>query len=222
MAHDISPDFTMPGRYILCSKGHFPGLRVYSDGTMALTRSHHTADDIMTNQGTLDDLDLEAVFRLAPFGSDFADTPSYPSLHVDCLGGKAGDSAAVDILDSWTALQFQQPEDEHLLHQPQPLQILLATPRRSQPAEITARESDDVRGFSVESEVFSDNESDAQCSESSGFWVLHGMQILHVQTPHISSLTSIAAVGPARTPNMIPVIEGLQRTRVLFFCLWMC
>ncbi|CAE7220712.1 unnamed protein product [Symbiodinium sp. CCMP2592] len=114
---------------------------------------------MMTSLQSLLGFHFKAVFKLTPFGYGFADTCSSTSFHLDCVGGKTIDSAAVDILDSWTSLQFQQPEDNHSLREPQPLRTLMATQRRLQLAGITAGESDDD-GFFAEIEVSSDSESD--------------------------------------------------------------
>ena len=75
---------------------------------------------------------------------------------IDCVGGKTAELAAIDILDSWNALQLQGPEEDYLLEEPRPVR-----PVRLEAEELQISASED--------HTFSDAVSEGECSESSGF-----------------------------------------------------
>ena len=141
--------------YVLYGCKHFMGLRVLEDGTALLQHSHRRHDYISTH---LDELDT----REPPTETHASPVSASRAYGIDCAGGKTSELAAIDILDSWNTLQLQGPEDHYFLEEPRPVRIQLPGPLRLQ--------AEDLHVSFSEHDTFSDAVSEAECSESSGFW----------------------------------------------------
>ena len=141
------------------------GLRVLADGTV-LVQTSHRKHECKTVQ--LDEFDVgsyDQIFSVVPTHSTGSfSSLSSSSMSIDCVGGKTAENTAMDIFDTWAALQFQQPEGEPypLLREPQPVQVMFPAPYITQPADL------ERSAFTRSAHL--NSESDSEGSDSSGFW----------------------------------------------------